>query len=114
MVQYHRNRLDDVFHALANVSRRKMVKLLSKKAYKITDLAPKFDMSLSAVSKHLQTLERAGLVDREIRGREHICRLNAEALSDAHAWLDAYQSFWNERLDALEKVLAQKDAERGR
>ena len=108
MVEHYQDRLDNVFHALANVSRRKIVKLLSKKAYKVTELAPKFDISLAAVSKHIQVLERAGLIDREVNGREHTCRLNAAALGQAHDWLDAYENFWNDRLDALEKVLSQK------
>ncbi|WP_342027479.1 metalloregulator ArsR/SmtB family transcription factor [Methyloceanibacter methanicus] len=102
-----------MFHALANVSRRNIVRMLSKKPYRITELAPKFDMSLAAVSKHVQALERAGIVDREVNGREHICRLNADALSEAHEWLDAYQGFWSERLDALQDVLKQHRPKRG-
>lgn len=111
MVEYSDDRLGDVFHALSNVTRREMVRLLSQRAYNITELAPRFDMSFAAVSKHVKSLERAGLVDRQIKGREHICRLNPEGLSEAYAWLAGYERFWSDRLDALERVLRQSVGE---
>lgn len=101
------DRLGSVFFALSNDTRRRMVRLLSRRSYRVTELAPKFDISLAAVSKHIQVLERAGLVDREIKGREHFCTLRTDSLSRAHAWLSAYEQFWNDRLDALQDVLAE-------
>jgi DNA-binding transcriptional ArsR family regulator len=88
------------------------VSLLAKRPYNISELVPKFDMSLAAVSKHVKSLERAGLIDREVIGRTHICRLNAEALGEAFQWLSGYERFWQDRLDALENVLSQNNGER--
>lgn len=107
MVEYSEDHLGDVFHALSNVTRREMVRLLAQRPYNITELVPRFDMSFVAVSKHVRMLERAGLVDRQIKGREHICRLNPLGLSEAHAWLAGYEQFWSDRLTALERVLSQ-------
>jgi hypothetical protein len=61
-------------------------------------------MSLAAASKHVQVLERAGLVRRTIAGRRHLCRVEPRRLSDATAWLQFYEQHWNERLDALESL----------
>jgi DNA-binding transcriptional ArsR family regulator len=74
----------------------------------VTALASRYDMSLNAVSKHIKTLERAGLIRREVRGREHYCQLDATRLEAAAAWMDRYQKFWTICLDALEKHLMEK------
>lgn len=115
MVEHHNDpeHLDHLFHALANRTRREIVGLLAKRPHHISELVPRFDMSLAAVSKHVQSLERAGLVDREIVGRNHVCRLNADALSEAFEWLSAYESFWGERLSALEDVLSEVEGGKG-
>jgi len=68
-------------------------------------LAAPFPMSLPAASKHVRVLERAGLVRRTVRGREHHCRLDAAPMSAAAEWLDFYRRFWESRLDALESLL---------
>jgi DNA-binding transcriptional ArsR family regulator len=107
MVEDQDEHLDSLFHALANDTRREIISLLAERPHNISELAPRFDMSLAAVSKHIKTLERAGLIDRQVVGRNHVCRLHAEALGDAHTWLGAYESFWKERLDVLERVLRQ-------
>jgi DNA-binding transcriptional ArsR family regulator len=107
MVEDHDELLDNLFHALANGTRREIVSLLAKRPYNISELVPQFDMSLAAVSKHVKSLERAGLIDREVIGRNHVCHLNAERLSEAYEWLGGYERFWRERLDALEQVLKQ-------
>jgi hypothetical protein len=70
-------------------------------------------MSLAAASKHVKALEAAGLIRRQIRGRTHICRLEAEPLSAASEWLRFYEQFWNTRLDRLEDLL-RRDAPRAR
>ena len=67
------------------------------------------DMSLAAASKHIQMLERAGLLRRTKRGRTHYCRLEARPLSRAHDWISFYERFWNLRLDALERELRKDD-----
>lgn len=71
----------------------------------VGQLAEPFDMSLAAASKHVKTLERAGLIQREVQWRTHVCRLEPTTLAGAHAWLSFYERFWNERLDALEGLL---------
>jgi len=68
------------------------------------------DISLAGASKHIQVLERAGLIRREIQGRVHLCRLDARPLHAGAEWLRHYEHFWNTRLDALEKLLEAEDA----
>ncbi|WP_244534632.1 metalloregulator ArsR/SmtB family transcription factor [Hyphomicrobium sp. CS1GBMeth3] len=97
--------LDALFHALSNDTRREIISLLAERPHNISELVPRFDMSLAAVSKHVKTLERAGLIDRQVVGRNHICRLNAEALGEAYAWIGGYERFWQQRIDTLERVL---------
>lgn len=72
----------------------------------VGQLAEPFEMSLAAVSKHIKTLEGAGLIRREVRGRTHVCRLDPRPLEQAHGWLGFYRQFWTERLDALDELLA--------
>jgi DNA-binding transcriptional ArsR family regulator len=74
----------------------------------VSDLAAPYAMSLAAASKHVKKLERAGLVTREVKGRTHICRLDAAALKEAHEWTARYRQFWSGRLDALEAALRQQ------
>lgn len=79
----------------------------------VGQLARPFEMSLAAASKHVKVLETAGLVRREVRGRTHVCRLEPGPLAPAHRWLAFYEAFWTERLDLLERLLAE-DAEKDR
>lgn len=103
-------RLDAVFHALADPTRRAMLKRLAAQEHSVTELAAPFAMSLAAASKHIQVLERAGLVQREVQGRTHLCRLDARPLHRGMEWIRYYEMFWNARLDALEAVLRADDA----
>lgn len=100
--------LDDVFHALADGTRRRMLESLRLGERRIGELAAPFDMSLAAASKHVKVLERAGLVQREVRGRVHVCRLDAEALRRADEWLEHYRQFWSASLDRLEAALVEE------
>lgn len=100
--------LDAVFTAVADATRRSILDRLRSGALTVTELAEPYRMSLNAVSKHVKTLERAGLIRREIRGREHSCRLNAARFKDAMNWMSYYSEFWSDRLDALEKHLTDK------
>lgn len=102
-------RLDHVFHALGDATRRQMLRSLSGGQRTVGELAAPFDMSLAAASKHIKALERAGLVRRTIQGRTHLCRLEARPLEDAHEWIGFYQRFWSDRLDILESLLRQQD-----
>ncbi|HZT77144.1 MAG TPA: metalloregulator ArsR/SmtB family transcription factor [Vicinamibacterales bacterium] len=98
-------KLDRVYGALADPTRRAILASLAKREANVGDLAGRFPISLNGVSKHVKVLERAGLVRRAVRGREHRLRLNAAPLRDAARWLAHYRSFWDERLDALEAHL---------
>lgn len=108
MVEYQREALNRVFSAVADPTRRAILESLAKKPATITDIAKPFRVSLNAVSKHVMVLERAGLVRREIQGREHVCSLQPHRLRDAQAWLDHYRQFWDVRLDALERYVVRK------
>lgn len=99
------DRLDAVFHALADRTRRSLLARLSGGPTKITTLAEPFEMSLPAVSKHLRVLERAGLVERAIDGRVHRCSLNAAPLEEIERWVDHYREFWSGTLDALARYV---------
>jgi DNA-binding transcriptional ArsR family regulator len=94
-------RLDDLYGALADRTRRRLLARLARSPATITQLAEPFDMSLPAVSKHIRVLERAGLVVRTIEGRVHTCALDGEPLRDAAVWLDRYRTFWDDTLAAL-------------
>jgi DNA-binding transcriptional ArsR family regulator len=100
--------LDPVLAAIADPTRRAILDRLSRGEARVTDIAEPFDMSLAAVSKHLQALERAGLIRRERRGREHVLRLDARPLRHVVKWALRYEQFWNERLDRLEAFFEQK------
>jgi DNA-binding transcriptional ArsR family regulator len=97
--------MNDVFHALAHDARRAMLARLVSGDLTVGELAEPFPMSLEAVSKHIQVLERAGLVRRTVEGRRHICTLSPAPLASAYSWLGFYERFWNARLDALEGLL---------
>lgn len=103
--------LDRTLGALADPTRRALLSRLSRGEARVTDLARPFDVSLNSVSKHLRRLERAGLVRRRCRGREHILSLDPEPLAEALAWMERQRSLWIRRLDALEALLRAEDAE---
>jgi DNA-binding transcriptional ArsR family regulator len=97
--------IDDVFHALSHGARREMLGRLAAGALTVGELAEPLSMSLAAASKHIKVLERAGLVERTVDGRRHICRLDPLPLASADAWLRHYERYWTERLDALEALI---------
>ena len=105
-------RLDLIFHALANRTRRALLARLAKGPERVTALAQPFDMSLPSVSKHLRVLERAGLVARAIDGRVHRCALEAESLQEVTEWLDHYRIFWGDTLDALARFVENQDSDK--
>ncbi|WFU20572.1 metalloregulator ArsR/SmtB family transcription factor [Bradyrhizobium sp. CB3481] len=108
MVEYSTH-LDAVFHALSDPTRRAMLGRLAERERTIGELATPFEMSFAGASKHVRVLENAGLVTRTIRGRTHLCRLEAARLADADAWLRRYERFWSEKLDQLEALLRAED-----
>jgi DNA-binding transcriptional ArsR family regulator len=112
MVESKTPRLNSVFHALGDATRRRMLLELSDGERTVGQLAEPFDISLAAASKHIKVLENAGLIRREVRGRTHLCRLEPGPLASAHEWLSYYERFWTERLDVLERLLRAEDADK--
>jgi DNA-binding transcriptional ArsR family regulator len=104
------DRLDAVFHALGDRTRRALLARLAERPAKITELARPFAISLPAVSRHIRVLESAGLVARSVDGRVHECSLAAAPLKTVEAWLMHYRQFWQDKLAALEHYI---DRERG-
>lgn len=105
--------LDSIFEALADVTRRSMLDRLRQGPLSITALARPYSMSLNGVSKHIKKLEKAGLIRRHIKGREHLCALDAGGMRDAMDWMNHYAEFWGGRIDALENYLAGKEKREG-
>jgi DNA-binding transcriptional ArsR family regulator len=105
MVKYSDEPLDAVFAALADPTRRQVVKLLSAGSRPVTELARPFPMSLPGFMKHLGILEDAGLIRREKAGRVVSCTLSADPMKKASDWLDDTREFWEKRLDALARFL---------
>ena len=103
-------KLDAVFHALGDATRRRMLRELAGGERTVSQLAQPFAISLQAASKHIKVLEKAGLIRREVRGRVHLCRLDPGPLASAHQWLKFYERFWSDRLDALGWLLQQEQA----
>jgi DNA-binding transcriptional ArsR family regulator len=105
MVNSQARPLDRTFAALADPTRRRLVTNLAAGPRTVGELAAPLPMTLVAVTKHLAVLERAGLVERERRGRTVVCTLRGRPLAEASGWLDGYRGFWTARLDALETFL---------
>jgi DNA-binding transcriptional ArsR family regulator len=105
MVESSSARLDAVFHALGDATRRDMLRRLAAREHTVSELAEPFDMSLAAASKHIRALESAGLIRRTVEGRVHRCRLEPGPLMSIGRWLRHYERFWSSRMDALERAL---------
>jgi DNA-binding transcriptional ArsR family regulator len=112
MGEYKSARLDDVFNALCDPTRRAILARLTDADARVTDVASEFPISLNSVSKHIRMLERAGLLRRSIVGRDHVLSLNAAPLAEAQAWLEEYRRFWEGRLAALEHYVTNNKGKR--
>jgi DNA-binding transcriptional ArsR family regulator len=107
--------LDSTFAALSDATRRGILARLARQGEtSVSDLAAPYKMSLPAVSKHLRVLQHAGLVSRQKNGRVHRCRLRAEPMKDAAAWIEHYRQFWEAQLDSLARYLEDSAKEDGR
>ena len=95
--------LDSVFHALADSTRRAILRDIAGTEKTVGEIAKPYSVTLAAVSKHLKVLESAELIARQRRGSFHIVRLRPAALKPAEDWLAYYEKFWNTQLDALER-----------
>ena len=98
-------RLDAAFAALADATRRGVLEQLGRADSSITDLAARFDMTLTGMKKHVGVLEDAGLVATEKVGRVRTCRLGPRQLDEVTAWIDRYRQMWSARFDALDQVI---------
>src|SRR5258708_9782737 len=105
MVQYSRTRFDASFAALSDTTRRGVLEQLGRSDASITDLAEKFDMTLTGMKKHVAVLEQAGLVTTEKVGRVRTCKLGARRLEEETAWLERYRQVWDARFDDLDTVV---------
>jgi DNA-binding transcriptional ArsR family regulator len=117
MVQYEKARLDASFAALSDTTRRGVLEQLGRADASITDLAEKFDMTLTGMRKHVGVLERAGLVTTEKVGRVRTCKLGPRRLEEETAWIERYRRLWAARFDELDEVveeLKQKEMVDGR
>src|SRR5262252_873633 len=104
------HRLDAVFFALSDPIRRRILERLDGQALLVSELAAPFDISLQAVSRHIQVLVRAGLIQQERTGRISRCSLDAGPLLEAAVWMNRYSKYWQQQFDMLAATLAEIDA----
>jgi DNA-binding transcriptional ArsR family regulator len=105
MVQYSRARLDASFAALSDATRRGVLERLGRSDASITDLAERFDMTLTGMKKHVGILEQAGLVTTEKVGRVRTCRIGPRRLEEETSWIERYRELWDARFDELDRVV---------
>ena len=102
-------KIDRVFHALGDATRRTILEKLSQGPISVSRLAEPFDLTLAAVVQHLQVLEDSGLVETEKIGRVRTCRIEPQGLSVAEQWIRDRRTIWERRLDRLGDLLAEED-----
>jgi DNA-binding transcriptional ArsR family regulator len=105
MVQYESARLDASFAAISDVTRRGVLEQLGRADASITELAQKFDMTLTGMKKHVGVLEQAGLVTTEKVGRVRTCKLGLRRLEEEMAWIERYRQLWAARFDELDNIV---------
>jgi len=110
MVESSTRSLDHVFQALSDPTRRSILKRVSKKERAVGELAESYSISLAAVSKHIQSLERAGLVSRRREGSFSYLRLNPEGLAHADKWIEDCRAFWQGSLSSLKDFIEKEEA----
>ena len=101
--------LDYTLIALANPTRRRILRRLARNEARVTALAAPFGISLNSVSKHIKLLERAGLVKRRRAGRDHILRFRSKPLQKVQQWISAQEAFWRAGLQELDALLNRQD-----
>jgi DNA-binding transcriptional ArsR family regulator len=106
--------LDQLFYALADPTRRQILKMLNEGTHTVGALSHPFKMSLAAISKHVKILEKAKLLNRKKLGRIHECSLNPAALKTAEEYIQFYTQFWNQQLDSLAANLESETNDRKR
>lgn len=102
-------RLDQIFMALADPTRRTLIHRLASCPLTMSQLAEGFEMSLAAISKHVKILEKSGLVKRKIEGRTHTISLAPEPLTAALDWISIYRNFWQQRMNVLSDIINKEE-----
>lgn len=100
--------LDKIFGALADVTRRDILKRVSRAEHTISELAEPYAMSLAAIAKHVSVLEKAGLITKRRSGKEKVVQIQPATIQVAAKYLSEYEKLWSVRFDALEKLLEDK------
>jgi len=95
----------DVFHAIADPTRRQILSLIAMQSLTVNGVAEKFRISRPAISKHVKILKECGLVAIKKKGRERYCEPKLEKLKEVSSWVEKYRIFWTQKLDRLEKYL---------
>lgn len=117
MVHYQSQPVDQAFTALSDATRRGVLEQLGRRDASITELAQRFEMTLTGMKKHVGVLERAGLVTTQKVGRVRTCRLGSSRLEQEIAWIEHYRQLWEARFGALDQIveeLKQEEARHGR
>lgn len=105
MVQYQRTHLDASFAALSDATRRGILERLGRADASITELAGKFQMTLTGMKKHIGVLEQTGLVTTEKAGRVRTCKLGPRRLEEEAEWIEGYRRLWHARFDELDRIV---------
>jgi DNA-binding transcriptional ArsR family regulator len=95
----------DVFQAIADPTRREIIRMIAGQPLNLNSVAEKFEMSRPAISKHIRILTECGLVQIRAKGRERFCEAKLEKLNEVSAWIEPYRTFWTAKLDSLETYL---------
>jgi len=98
----------DVFQAIADPTRRRIIQLISKNSLNLNSVADQFEISRPAISKQIKILEECGLIFIRQQGRERFCEARLERLQPVSAWVEEYSVFWNSKLDALDRFLVEE------
>jgi DNA-binding transcriptional ArsR family regulator len=108
MVEYAYS-LDNVFSSLADPTRRDILRRIAAREMSVSEIARPYDLTLAAISKHLKILEKAQLIIKRKRGKQHIVHIAPQAFSDVEEYLRFYRDLWEARMDSLENVLNEED-----
>ena len=101
-------KIDNIFNALADHSRRQILTMLTEKEMRVNDIAGHFKFSRPAVSKHLRILQETNLVIPRKEGRERYYKINAQPLKEVNKWLEYFDKFWNKKLNSLKNFIEKK------
>jgi DNA-binding transcriptional ArsR family regulator len=101
----------DVFQAIADPTRREIIRMIATQTLNLNSVAEKFDISRPAISKHIKILTECGLITINQKGRERHCEANLRKLNEVSQWVEQYKQFWTQKLDALENYLEELQSE---